>query len=104
MTSGHASTPQQLPLSVKAVIGLLGIMFLMIIGMQGVSFINFELARSLGFQENDHNSSDPFNRGRALLEQGTAGTDVLIQGLLLIEAISDSFGVGLLGMHVRWVN
>jgi len=87
MASGQTSTQPQLPVSVKAVIVLMGIMLLIVIGGQAVSFVNFELAVSLGFQEDDPNSSDPFIRGRVLLEQGTAGTDVIIQGLLLIGAI-----------------
>jgi len=62
-------------------------MLLVVIGMQAVSFFDFELAFSLGFQEDDPNSLDPFIHGRALLEQGTAGADIIIRGLLLIGVI-----------------
>ena len=78
MASVQTSTQPKLPLSVKAVIILLGIMFLVIFVMQGVSAVNFELAFSLGFQEDDPNSPDPFIRGRTLLEQGTAIQTVIL--------------------------
>ncbi len=87
MASEQKTTRPQLPLSVKAVIVLLGIVLLATLVMQGVSVVNFELARALGFQEDDPNSPDPFIRGRTLLEQGTAGADLIVQGLLLVGAI-----------------
>jgi len=111
MVPEQTSAQSQLPLSVKAVIAFLVIALLLIVGMQVVSVVNFELALSLGLQEDDPNSLDPFIRGHAILEQGIAGADVIIQGLLLIGAIVGllqrrAFGyacaLGELGISIYW--
>ncbi len=64
MASEQTSAQSKFPLSVKAVIVMLVIMLLMVIGIQAVSFVDFDLALPLGFQEDDPNSLDPFIRGR----------------------------------------
>ena len=102
---------KKLPLGVKIVIGYLGLMLLTLAIMQVTSILDFETAVSLGFQEDDPNSADPFVRGRVLLEQGTAGADLIIQGMLIIVAILGLLcrsGIGFvcafgqLGISIYW--
>ena len=111
MDEKKADKKPKLPLGVKIFIGYMGLMLVTVCVMQVTSILDFETAVSLGFQEDDPNSADPFVRGRVLLEQGTAGADLIIQGLLCIAAILGLLfrsGIGFacafgqLGISIYW--
>ena len=111
MLAEPSSAPPRLPLSMKVVVVYFILLFVVIIGMQTTTAIDYELARSLGFQEDDPASADRFEAGRARLERATAMADVIIQGLLALGAIIGllmrrgfglACGFGLLAISIYW--
>ncbi|UCH78274.1 MAG: hypothetical protein JSU81_11225 [Candidatus Coatesbacteria bacterium] len=111
MVAEPVSARPALPPAMKVVVAYFILLFVAIIGMQTTTVIDYEFARSLGFQEDDPASADRFVAGRARLERATALADVIIQGLLGLGAIIGllkrrgfglACGFGLLAISVYW--
>ena len=79
------------PLGIWVVLALLTVTFIFGVGGQGLSAVSWDIAYSLGLQEDSPTSENVMERSLVPIEWGTAVADVILQTALVLLALYGLF-------------